>query len=1188
MARQWTQQQNNAIYATDGSVLVSAAAGSGKTAVLVERVIQMITRQKNPIDVDRLLIVTFTRAAAAEMRERILIALTNLLEDDPYNPNLLKQRQLLANAQISTIDSFCSDIVREYFHTLGISRDFRVADEGELQVLKNSALDTAFEHLYKTGGEDFYKLLDAFSSKSGDIKLRNVILKISEFLSTQPFPNKWLDNMLSNYKAQPIAKTVWGKIIIDYSKSAVAHAINLTENSIKKISEDEKLNKSFLPILESDLAFFNILQKKLYSNSWDEIAKHIYSFEAGRMVAPRGYKENQIKIAVSNSRTEVKETVTELKKYFSWSEDEAQNEIKELHSLVITMFALEKEYLKELDSLKNKKNILSFADIESLTVKLLAEAEGDGYKKTAQGYEISSRYDSVMVDEFQDVNDVQDLIFKCVSNDENNLFAVGDVKQSIYGFRQAKPEIFMNRKDTYKKFDEKNPQYPATIILDKNFRSRKEVCDSVNFIFSKLMTKTSAQMDYGKDEMLNTGAEYPDSDCCNFEIDLIEKSIFPDMDSSEIEAYAIAKKIHQMINSGFLIKDGNVMRKATYGDFAIIIRSLKGRATTYVNTLINCGIPAYSENKENSLDATEIKIMLNLLRVIDNPTLDIPLLSVMCSPIYGFTADELAVLRANTRYSNLYTSVLKFAKNNKKAERFIKELEFLRTYSYTCSVNDLINKVYELTAFGAITSAVKGGADPMRNLNILKEYAKSFEANGYKTLSDFVTFIDKLIENGAEIPTNLSNNGELNRVRVLSIHASKGLEYPVCFLADTSHQFNKRDLNDDILMDSHAGLGIKRKNGVCRYNTLPRLSVQIELSKNLIAEELRVLYVALTRAREKLIVVSSQNNVEKYLTGLYSKIIFDKIIEPYSVINSKSISDWIMLSALTHPSLNTIRKSINNDCAILPFDNVLPWDLKIIDSPDMIFDDIKGVEVEKSDSNELLKELKQLEESNSDYAEILKKNLAFKYKNADIIRLPQKVSASQVAHDRNNEYFEKILLKPKFLNKEVSTSIERGTAHHRFLQFCNFENARADIESEINKLVITNYLSKQQAELIDKTSISSLLQSDLFDRIINSKMVLREEQFTAKIAPSAVFDEYMNLETDAKIIIQGAVDIAFEENGKLVVVDYKTDRVGNMAKLVDLYSKQLELYKEAMAQATELEVAECVICSIHLNDYISV
>lgn len=1180
MSRQWTPQQKNAIYATDGSVLVSAAAGSGKTAVLVERVINLVTRSENPIDVDRLLIVTFTRAAAAEMRQRISLALNSLLENDPYNPNLLKQKQLLYTASISTIDSFCSEIVREYFHALGVSRDFRIADEGELDVLRKTALDNALNTFYSSDGDDFIALLDAFSSKGGDVKLRETVLKIATFLSTQPFPEKWLENMLSGYGENSVAESIWGKIIIEYAKSTVHHAINLTQNSLKILENDVKLQNSFAPKIEDDLVFLDNLLKKLYSNYWNDICSAAFSFSAGRLTPPKGYKDNPIKIAVANNRDEVKDAIKSVQLYFANIEEEVLSEMKELQGLVATLFDLVREYIKEFDALKSKKNVLSFSDIELLTVKLLAEPLVDGYRKTSAADEISNRYDAVIVDEFQDVNDVQDLIFKCVSREENNIFVVGDVKQSIYGFRQAKPQIFIERKNSYERFDEENPAYPATIILDKNFRSRKEVCDTVNFIFRNLMTKQSAQMDYTEDEMLNVGASYPDSTDCDFEISLIEKSAFDGYDYAEIEARHIANKIHSMMKSGFLVKDGEIQRKATYGDFAVILRSTKNTAQTYVKTLIDCGIPAFSENKENSFEAKEIKVILNLLRVIDNPALDIPLLSVMCSPIFGFTPDELSQIRADERYSNLYAAVKKYSSKSEKARRFLSQLEQLKNYSYTCSVDDLIGKIYDTTAIGAITTAVKGGEAPMRNLDLLRIYARSFESNGYKTLSDFISYIDKLMENGTQLPAASSDSDSLNGVRVLSIHASKGLEYPVCFLADTAKQFNKTDLRSDVLIDSVAGLGIKKREGICRYNTLPRLAVEIEISQNEIAEELRVLYVALTRAKEKLIAVCSKKNSEKYLSSLYSKIVFGNIIEPYSVVRCSSISDWLLLCALVHPSLNDLRMKINPSAEPILHKDTYPWHFELIDKEELIFGNAGD---SYGESEKIFENFQKTD--TFDYAQLLKTNLSFKYKNADIMNLPQKVSASQISHNES-DYFEKVLMKPSFLNKETAAAVDRGTAHHKFLQYCDFVNAKQSLDSEIERLNNLGLLTDEQTELIDKAKIKNLLDSELVQRIINSPLVYREEQFSAKLNPSLVFDEYENVDTDAEIIVQGAVDVAFEENGKLVIVDYKTDRVKDISKLAILYKKQLELYRLAMEQSTEMTVSECIICSVHLGEYI--
>ncbi len=1186
MSRQWTGQQKNAINATEGSVLVSAAAGSGKTAVLVERVVQLITREDNPVDVDRLLIVTFTRDAAAEMRERISAAINLLLENNPYNSHFLKQKQLLYNASISTIDSFCSDVVREYFHTLDIARDFRIAEKGELDILSKQALDSTLEIFYREKGSEFISLVDAFSSKRGDERLRETVLKISEFLSTQPFPDKWLDDMLQNYRDMPISETIWGEIIINNSHSAVSHAINLTENSLSKISEDEKLQSSFITRFETDLEFLNTLQKKLCGSSWNDIVSFISTFEAGRLTPPKGYKDNPIKLSVAANRDEVKSTVARLQSFFKWNEDEARREIFELHRIVTMLFELVKEYNSVFMLHKIRKNILSFSDIELLAVKLLAAYDSNGYIKTKQAYEISKRYDAVMVDEFQDVNDVQDLIFKAVSNDEKNIFVVGDVKQSIYGFRQAKPEIFIRRKNQYDIFNENNPQYPAKIILDKNFRSRKEVCNAVNFIFQRLMTKSSSKMDYSKDEFLNNGAEYPKTDNCNFEITLIERNSFDTLDYNEVEAYYIADRIHKMMSSGFCVKDGNELRRVTFGDFAVIMRSPKTKAAKYVNTLINCGIPAYSESKESFFDAVEIKIMLNLLRVIDNPTLDIPLLSVMCSPVYSFTPDELALIRSDNMHASLYSAVKLYAEKDKKSAEFICELSAMREYSYTCSVDELIARVCEITSFKAVSLAVSGNDTSLRNLNLLREYARIYESNGYKTLSDFISYIDKLIENGTDLSASSANDSSgINSVRVMSIHSSKGLEYPVCFIADTGHQFNKSDLKDDILIDSHAGLGIKRKSGLIKYGTLPHLAVGIEMSENEIAEEMRVLYVALTRAKEKLIIISSQKNTDKYLNNLYSKIVFGNIIEPYSVVSCRSISDWICLCALVHPSLNSVRKSVIPLSTMIPCDNADDnWEFKIVKDNDFLFGLTAGKLDFTKDSD------KNISIDNNDtynYAELLKKNLEFKYKNSEILSLPQKVSASDIAHEQNNSYFEKILAVPSFMNKKVSSSVEKGTAHHRFLQYCDFKKAKIDIDSEIIRLIQSGTLDREQAECINKANIVEFLNSALINRIMNSSYVVREERFTAKLKPSLIFDEYKDIKTEARVIIQGAVDLAFEEDGMLVIVDYKTDRINEIEKLRVLYAKQLLLYKEAMQQSTELKVKECILYSVHLNQYIT-
>ena len=1180
---EWTNEQRQAIYATGGSVLVSAAAGSGKTAVLVERVIKLITRAENPIDADRMLIVTFTRDAAAEMKQRISDALSALLADDPYNPQLLRQRQLLYNASISTIDSFCANIIREYFHTLEISPDFRAAEQTELELLQAEAMDAAVEYFYDKDSDDFKKLLDAFSGKEGDANLRKTVLRICDFLDTQPFPEEWLENMLTEYRTDDVLNSVWGKIITDAAHSAVSHGVTLAESSLLVLEKegDEKLSEKLRPVIEDDLSIFTSIQTDLLSGDWDSVVERVNSCALKRLSTPRGYKENAAKIAVAANRDEFKATIEKLKRIFCRTSAEAKQEIDELYIIVRALFALTQKFINEFNILKKNKDILSFADTELLTVKLLARSNGSGgYIKTAQAREISTRFDAVIVDEFQDVNDVQNLIFNCVSKDETNLFVVGDVKQSIYGFRQAKPNIFIDRRQSYNRYDEAKQNYPATIVLDKNFRSRAEVCDTVNFVFSNLMKRDCAGMDYTVDERLNVGAVYPEGAGCETEISLIEKSAFDDLETPQLEATYIASRIKQIIGSTFTVSKNGDTRRATFGDFAVIMRSPKSTASQYVETLVQNGVPAFSEESESAFEAQEVKLILNLMRVIDNPSQDIPLLSVLCSPLYGFTPDELAEMRADSRKKPLYQSLVKYAEKSPKAADFLDELNSLRRFSYTCAVDDLIGRLYGSTSIGAVTAAVRGGDRPLSNLNLLRLYAQSYRSGGYKTLTDFIGFIDRLIDNKTVLPSDSAADvHSLNGVRVLSVHKSKGLEYPVCFLAGTAKRFNKTDLRSDVLIDSRAGLGIKRKDGVCRYNTLPRLAVELEIERNEIAEELRVLYVALTRAREKLIVVGTMSKTDSFIEKTTAKLAMGSIIEPYTVSNSGTIIEWLALTALANPST---RRQMN------------PYAENIIlkeNYPTWIFNHIK-TEAElfagaKADAEQEAEQIVRAAKTEFNYAELLRKNLSFKYKNEAILNLPQKVSASQAAHGQNTEYFDRVIAKPNFMSGETAAAVERGTAHHLFLQYCDFEKARADIGAEIERLKNIGRLTPQQSQSIDAPKLEKLLKSKLFDRVLSSPAVFREERFAAKIKPSMVFDGYDDVDTDFRIIMQGAVDLAFVEDGKLVIVDYKTDRVRDIQKLCTLYQKQLELYSEAMRQSLEIEVAECIICSVHLNEWTS-
>ena len=1191
MSREWTEQQLNAINARGGSVLVSAAAGSGKTAVLVERVIRLITDADHPIDADRLLVVAFPRDAAAEMKQRIAKSLSDLLRDDPFNAQLLRQSKLLYSASICTIDSFCGDLVRDYFHILGVSADYRIADQSELELLKAAAMDSAMEDFYNSDSDGFTALLDAFAGKGGDRNLRETVLKIHGFLETQPFPGQWLDDMLQSYGERSVTASLWGKIIIQYASPTVSHCINLCENSISLLQEaDEKLRDKLVPIIEEDLVWLQILQEKLYGENWDAIVTAVHSFSAKQLRAPRGYKDDPYKLSVAANRDNVKETVKRLQQYFCRTEDEARAELGELQEPVGVLFALTRHYIEQLDALKRKKNVLTFSDIELLAVRLLAVPDGKGgYEKTPQGAELARRFDAVIVDEFQDVNDVQNLIFNCMSQNEENLFTVGDVKQCIYGFRQAKPQIFVGRKESYARYDANNPVFPSVIILDKNFRSRAEVCDTVNFIFSRIMP------DYTPEEYLNFGAEgYAFDSACDTELALIEKSNFDESSSkTALEARYTASRIWQMINAGVTVTEGDHKRPITFRDFAVLMRAKSGASNEdeskqkgsaeFVRQLAQYGIPAYCEESGDFFRAQEIRLVLNLLRVIDNPSNDVALLAVLLSPLFGFTPDDLAVLRLAGERASLYRCLNLCREDDsatgRRSDRFLTELSRLRDLAAVSTVDDLLEALYERTAIIAVTSAINGGKAPARNLDLMRVYARKFASNGYKTLSDFNSYIDRLMQSEKQLASaSDAQGGAADCVQVMSIHKSKGLEYPVCFLVDTAREFNMMDLKEPILMDSEAYVGVKPYINYARRSTFPYTAIRMRKKRESIDEEMRMLYVALTRAREKLIIVGTAEEAETKLFKPIAAKTAGGRVEEKDVYAAKSMLEWLLLCAAVNPST----------AGVFAGDRAGESDTNWILHKIMTEEELYSVgEREEQEEDNSEKEIKP------DYAALLRENLAFVYPDADIIGIPQKVNPSQVSHSENREFTARALVMPVFAKDAQKRSpTEIGTAHHEFLHYCDFNAARADIEAEIARLRSAEKLTERQCECLDRAKLQAILENPLFERIISvvnarPEDVFREKQFTVFVHPSLTAEDGRQFREDRKQIVDGEVDLCFIEDGALVIVDYKTDRVRETEEL-RRHKPQLDLYEQAMTQILNLPVREKIVFSITLNDYIVV
>lgn len=1178
MKRVWTESQRQAIDAKGGSIIVSAAAGSGKTAVLVERVISLITDKDNPVDADRILVVTYTRAAAAELKERLYSKLSELIREEPFNKALLRQQTLLTKANISTIDSFCSSIVKEFFYILGIEHNFRIADESELKLIKKDALKLTLDSMYADGEPDFFHLVEAFGGTKDDSQLENNVLKIHEFLRSHPFPNRWIDEKLSMFTDfDSVSDTVWGKIIREYTVEAINFLSLILQSSFVLLDCEPAIQDALVPLLESDKAFVEKLSSAVNSKG-DNLVDILKTFNAGRFPTIKGYTDNFYKIKIQQNRSVFVDTVKKLADINSVDEEKARVQIADLYVISQQLFNCVRQFSDNYQKLKSAKKIADYPDLEHLTIKLLVDEKTLGLTDIA--LKLQSRFDYIMVDEYQDANEAQDLIFTSLSKNGENLFFVGDVKQSIYGFRQAMPQLFLRRKDNSTLYDECAPAFPAKIFLDKNFRSIQGVTDAVNFYFEKLMSVSVGDIEYDDTESLKCGAVYENESEPAVSYHMLDLSMLYEPDMVVEEAKYIAQTIMRMIAQGYQVKDGDTYRNVTYGDFAVLMRNANKHAPSYVDTLVACGVPAYCNSSNSFLNAPEIMTMTNLLSVIDNPALDIELLSVMMSPIFGFTPDDMSAIRADSRYTSLYQAVLsKASGGDSKCQHFVDELKYYRDLSVTMPVSTLLTVIYERTSYVTIVSAIPNNDLAVSNLRLLKEYAKNYEAGNNKGLSRFVSYISRLRQNDSDIAGAVDvTASSKNAVHVMSIHASKGLEFPVCFICNTSRRFVS-DVSQNVLLHSDLGVAVKRKDELLNatFNTMPREALSLLMKRDEMSEELRVLYVAMTRAKQKLIMLSSHKDAGKYLTKIGSMHAGSGPIMPFVVRNCSTISDWIAMCAMLHPDAQELREA-----ASWPFEPdsnaKFSFDAKIVPitfDDDEDEDDVEVVHTSKSDVD-------------SEVVDILSSRTKFEYKNSALAKLPSKVSASDLAHKMSDNSFDRILDTPAFMSDNTLTAAGKGTALHAFMQFCDFKSAKEDIEAEIDRLCSGGFISSTQADSIDRQLVKQFVDSDIITRCLQSDKVYKEYRFTIKVSACIVDSTLDKQYSDKEIILQGAVDLAFVEGDELVIVDYKTDKVDDVSALYAMYNNQLKIYKDAMEQCTDYKVKECLIYSIRLGESVSV
>lgn len=1176
MGVKWTTDQQHAIECCKGSVLVSAAAGSGKTTVLVERVIRRLTDEDNPCSAEDLLIVTFTRAATAQMREKIGAAILKRLSEDPTDRHLRRQYMLLPFAKICTIDSFCNDLVRENFHALGISPDYSLLDNETAVIMKNDVCEAMLERAYEEDLDgSFSGLSDMMSSGSSDEDFAKLIIKMYDISTAYPFPDLWLDSLIEEYSQPDINKSCWGGIIKKYVCDMLDYCVSSSNDMMAAMESDPIVADAYGAAVQSDINMYAELREKV-NRDWDEALEAFNTVKyMGLGRVPKGY-ESETKNAVMTARKKLKDLLKKVPNIMCVSSGEHSEDVRLMRGPVTKLIELVKQFGREYSAEKDKMNSADFSDILHRALNLLAVSDGrGGYIKTDLARELSSHYVEILVDEYQDINEAQDMIFKAISADENNLFTVGDVKQSIYRFRQAMPEIFLRRRSTTHSFE--SGKYPLGITLGSNFRSRVGVTSCVNYIFRQLMSTEAGELEYDDSEALNAAAKYPERDTPDCELHVVTDK-GNRADTLEAQARYVARYIDRTVREGkTLVTKGGALHPASYGDFCILLRTAKNVSSVYANALSERGIPAFSPETGGFFEAAEISFILSLLRVLDNPVQDIPLAAVMLSPLFGFSAGELADIRASAKErleagetEPLYRSVAASAdEGDKKAAAFLKKIESLRRLSLTLSAGELVRRVCEETGFDAIAGAMPDGERRRLNIGLLCDYAEKYEAAGNLGLSGFIRFIDKVARTSGDLATAARPSENADIVRIMTVHQSKGLEFPICILADMQHVFNERDNTEPVLISSSAGLGMKRRteDGISVYDTASRRAAVITSERMGRSEEMRVLYVALTRAKENLVMVTSVPNPEKGLAKVAVECGIGERANPFAVLRMNNFSDLVLTALMRHPAADELRKLSGVDVPIF-----LPekdrFKLKVVVS------DSESFMTESANEQKIAAKPVFFDE--------VCERLDYSDPRSVLSSVPAKRAASDGSERGiNREYFASS--RPAFMSSGGLTPAQRGTATHKFMQFSNYAAARADIESELARLVDGGFLSEEEGKAVNVSAAKRFFMSSLAERIFASDNVMREKKFAALFPAKFFYPELMGEAAEEKIVVQGIADCVFVEDGKLVIVDYKTDTGVDAEALLDRYSAQLGIYREALSQALGMPVKETLLYSFFMN-----
>ena len=1263
MGVSWTTEQQQVIDLRNRNILVSAAAGSGKTDVLVERIVKIITDKNHPVDIDHLLIVTFTNAAAAEMRERIGNAIEKALDEQPGNEHLLRQLTLIHNAQITTIDSFCLYVVRNHFHEINLEPNFRIGDEGELKLLREDVLGRVLEQNYEEPSEAFSDFVEGYASGRTDAALNEMILQLYEFSRSYPWPEKWLDSFVGIYRIEnreELDRAEWLAPLTENICFVLKDCEQLLRQALAVTQQDDGPDM-YEKAVRSDLEKYESLSKL---TSFCELSGALSDIKYDRLASSRGFEGDPDKLELVKSlREQAKDVVKKLcRQYFFCSPEMMIGQLERTEPMLEEVVRLTKQFADEFAAAKRRKNLVDFHDVEHFALQILVDEETEKAKKTAE--EFRDTFEEIMIDEYQDSNEVQETLLRSISREErgeNNIFMVGDVKQSIYRFRLARPELFMKKYDSYS-LEESTTQ---RIDLHKNFRSREEVLTCTNDIFYKIMARSLGNVEYDAEAALYPGASYPVSADFIPEILLADSNdeLLEDTeltDKKTLEAKIVAEEIkHLMKTQPVTDKAAGTLRAAHYSDIVILLRSLSGWADSLVEVLNENGIPAHTVSSTGYFSTVEVQTVLSMLRLLDNPRQDIPMAAVLRSPMAGLTDEELAVLRLEDGSVPFHEAVLELAEGlyeeggqieisnseedqkqgrnadektenhiettaHRKLLKFYKKYRQLRQLVPDTPIHELIEIILRETGYGHYVAAMPAGNRRTANLNMLLEKAAAYEKTSYKGLFHFVRYIDELQKYDVDFGEADMVGENEDVVRIMSIHKSKGLEFPIVIVSGMGKNFNKQDTRSKMVLHPELGIGLDYMDGKLRIKspTIAKKAIAKQIDLENLGEELRVLYVALTRAKEKLIITGTLKDAPEKLeffrqqAALYAHS-SDTTAIPYLTRESAAgYLDWILPAVLSYGDKYPVR---------------------IVEAAELVLDEVQN-QLEQNEN--LTERIGEIKAADPQLVGQLKQRFSQRYPyQVDVLR-KNKYSVSELKHRAMRERFEAEQEEtvPAFLEEPVTSTIPlfiqreesveqetanrgalRGTAVHRVMECYDFASEKS-VQEQMEAMEKEEKITADMRALVKEQIVADFVSSETGRRMALAQCggaLYREKPFVMGFTEEELenygfgvgsntdsceniyekTDSDQEKEEQKKVcheedltLIQGIIDVFWIEKDGIVLLDYKTDRVQQAKELIDRYETQLKLYADALERvfaARKLKVKEILIYSFSLEQLIT-